>query len=672
MKSFALGVVMALTFVSAADAGLVRLKIDRREVVLGGKPFGLAGPYEKLIGKAEFALDPTLEPNQIIVDLALAPRNARGEVEFTADFFLLKPVDAARGNGQLFYEVGNRGGKSMLAVFQKATASADPTTEAEFGDGSLMARGFSLLWMGWQWDVPDGRMRMEMPVATDHGSPITGLVRGNFILNTRADTASVADRGHRAYPVIDPASPDHKMTVRDRPTDTPTVIERARWRFVDDSTVSLAGGFEPGRIYDVVYRTRDPKVLGCGLAGARDLVSYLKSDTSDDNPLKGQIRFALAWGVSQSGRYLRHFIYQGFNQDERGKRVFDGVIDQVGGAGRGSFNHRFGQASRDALQHFNIMFPVDMFPFTDGPETDPETGVTDSLLARAERTNTVPKLFHVLTDSEYFNRAGSLVHTDPTGTKDIAPPASSRIYFISSAPHITGAFPPTERNLGDLLGQAAMNPIDVRPVVRALFEAMDKWVVDDVAPPESRYPHLSDGTLVDAETAIWPKIPGVKLPPPRLVAYHLDFGPEWSKGVVTNEPALIGKPFVGRVPSVDESGNDKAGVRLPEVSVPLATHTGWNYRDPSIGAPDRLATEIGSYFPLAKTKADRERTGDSRPSIAERYSSKDDYLGKITAAARRLVDERLLLSQDVPEIVAQASAHFDWATAATAPTAQGR
>jgi hypothetical protein len=526
--------------------------------------------------------------------------------------------------------------------------------------------------MGWQWDVPDGRMRMEMPVATHNGAPITGLVRGNFILNVRSDTASVADRGHKAYPVIDRDSPDHRMTVRDRPTDTPTVIERSRWRFVDDSTVSLTGGFEPGRIYDVVYRTRDPKVLGCGLAGARDLISYFKNDTSDDNPLKGRIHFALGWGVSQSGRYLRHFIYQGFNRDENGKRVFDGVIDQVGGAGRGSFNHRFGQASRDALQHFNIMFPVDMFPFTDAPETDPETGITDSLLARAERTNTVPKLFHVLTDSEYFNRSGSLVHTDPTGTRDIAPPSSSRIYFISSAPHITGAFPPTERNLGDLLGQAAMNPIDVRPVARALFEAMDKWIVEGVAPPDSRYPLLSDGTLVDAEKATWPKIPGVNLPPPRLVAYRLDFGPDWNKGIVTNEPAIIGKPFVGRVPAVDESGNDKAGVRIPEISVPLATHTGWNYRDASIGAPDRLATEIGSYIPLARTKADRDRTGDSRPSIAERYASKDDYLGKIKEAARRLVDDRLLLSQDVPDLLSQASAHYDWATAAAASSAQGR
>lgn len=368
---------------AAAEARLVRLRIERREVVLAGKPFGLAGPYEKLVGKADFALDPALPQNQIIVDLLLAPRNARGEVEFSADFYLLKPVDPQKGNGRLFYEVGNRGGKSALVTFQKATGSPDPTNESDFGDGSLMRQGFTLLWMGWQWDVPDGRMRMEMPIATRNGAAITGLVRGNFILNQRASTAS------------------------------------------------------------------------------------------------------LAWGVSQSGRFLRHFLYQGFNEDEQGRRVFDGVLDQVGGAGRGSFNHRFAQASRDALEHFNILFPVDMFPFTDAPQTDPETGVTDALLARSDRSGTTPKVFHILTNSEYFNRAGSLVHTDPAGTRDAELPPNTRIYQMSSAPHGSGPFPPASNKSGDLVGLAALKPLDYRPVVRALFAAMDRWVTEGVAPPPS-------------------------------------------------------------------------------------------------------------------------------------------------------------------------------------------
>src|SRR5437879_3602537 len=394
---------------SIAEARVVGLRIERREVVLGGRPFGAAGPYEKLVGTVDFALDPELPRNDAIVDLKLAPRNSRGEVEFSADFYLLKPVDPRRSNGRLFYEVGNRGGKSMLGTFQKATGSADPTTDAEFGDGALMRQGFTLLWMGWQWDVPQraGTMRMEMPIATENGKRITGTVRGNFILNERAATAPLADRNHLAYPVLDANAVDNVMTVRDDPTAKGQVIPRSRWHFVDAQNVALEGGFEPGRVYDVVYRTADPRILGCGLAGTRDLISFFKYDTSPDNPSPG-LKHAIGWGVSQSGRFLRHFLYQGFNADEQGRKVFDGVFDQVGGAGRGSFNHRFGQASRDALQFFNILFPVDLFPFTDGPETDPDTKVTDGLLARADKSGTTPKVFHLLTNSEYFNRAGSL------------------------------------------------------------------------------------------------------------------------------------------------------------------------------------------------------------------------------------------------------------------------
>jgi len=329
-----------------AAAGVLRLRIERREAVAAGRAFGAAGAYEKLIGKVDFAFDPSLPANEIVVDLSRAPRNANGAVEASADFYMLKPVDMARANGRLFYEVGNRGGKAMLATFQKATASPDPASDAEFGDGALMRQGFVLVWMGWQWDVPEraGVMQMQMPIATDNGAPITGLVRGNFILNERAPTASLADRNHLAYQAVDPAGAENMMTVRDEPTARGQLIPRSRrWRFVDGGTVALDGGFEPGRIYDVVYRAKDPRVVGCGLAGTRDLISFLKYDRSTANPTPG-LRYAMGWGVSQSGRLLRHFLYQGFNADEQGRIVFDGVFDQVGGAGRGSFNHRFGQA----------------------------------------------------------------------------------------------------------------------------------------------------------------------------------------------------------------------------------------------------------------------------------------------------------------------------------------
>jgi hypothetical protein len=668
MKKIALLALMLISVSSFAEARVVRLRIERREVVLNGRAFGAAGAYEKLVGKVDFGLDPSLPQNASIVDLKLAPRNARGEVEASADFYMLKPVDAARGNGRLFYEVGNRGGKSMLVTFQKATASPDPATEAEFGDGALMRQGFTLVWMGWQWDVPErtGVMRMEMPIATENGRRIVGLVRGNFILNEHALTAPVADRTHKAYPPVDPSAADAVMTVRDDPTAKGAVVPRSRWRFVDGGSVTLDGGFEPGRIYDVVYRTADPRVLGCGLAGTRDLVSFLKNDTSRDNPTPG-IHLAMGWGVSQSGRFLRHFLYEGFNADEQGRRVFDGVFDQVGGAGRGSFNHRFGQASRDALQYFNILFPVDLFPFTDGSETDPETGAVDSLLRRAEQSGTAPKVFHLLTNSEYFNRAGSLVHTDPTGTRDAELPANTRVYMIASAPHGPGPFPPASNKGGGMVGRAALNPLNYSPAVRALFRALDRWVTEDVAPPPSAYPHIADGTLTSPDKAGWPAVPGYQLPQQPLLAFHLNFGPDWSKGIVSVEPPEIGAPFVVRVPAVDGDGNVRAGIRLPDIAVPLATHAGWNYRDASIGAPHRLAGEIGSYIPFARTRADRERAHDPRPSIEERYRSREEYVGKFAAAALSLVERGYLLPEDVADLLRHAVEHFDWATKTLPP-----
>ena len=668
MRPFTLGfVLMMYSACSTAPApASVQLHVDRREPVLDGRAFGDAGAYEKLVGTVELSLDPALPANQGVVDLALAPRRADGMVTVTADFYLLKPVDPARGNGRLFYEVGNRGGKGMLVTFQKATGSTDPTSEAEFGDGWLMEQGFTLLWMGWQWDVPQGRMRMEMPIPTEDGQPITGLVRGNFIPNVRVDTQSLADRGHRGYPVVDRESAGNVMTVRANRTDTPQVVPRDRWRFVGDWVVRLDGGFEPGMIHDVVYRAKDPRVVGVGFAGTRDLISFFKYEKGAANPMP-TIRRTLAWGGSQSGRWLRHFIYQGFNADAQGRRVFDGVIDERGGAGRGSFNHRFAQASRDALEHYNILFPVDLFPFTDGVATDPLTGERDGLLVRAEASGTAPRIFHILTNSEYFNRAGSLVHTDPSGMRDVEVPPDARVYLISSAPHIIAAMPPTSNRSGTLIGQAVQNPLDTRPVVRALFQAMDRWVVDDVTPPPSRYPRIDDGTLVPREQGGWPAIPGFRFPPPQLLAYRLDFGPNWTRGIVENEPPEIGAPYVVRVPAVDADGNDRAGIRLPDIAVPLATHFGWNYRDAGIGAPDHLAGEIGSYIPFPRTRAGRLRTGDPRASIGERYASREVYSQQIMAAANELVSQGYLLARDVPGIVDRATAHWAWATTGSPP-----
>ena len=346
---------------SLADARVVRLRIERRELMLNGRPFGAAGPYEKLVGKVDFALDPTLPRNGDIVDLKLAPRNARGEVEASADFYMLKPVDPAPRQRTAVLR-GRQPRRQGDARRRSRRPPARPIRRPrrEFGDGALMRQGFTLLWMGWQWDVPErpGTMRMEMPIATENGQPITGLVRGNFILNERADTASVADRDHKAYPVLDPNSAEQRddRARRSRPRRDRSSRD-ARWRFVDGGTVALDGGFEPGRIYDVVYRTADPRVLGFGLAGTRDLVSFLKYDTSTGQPDRRACASRSAGACRRADGSCVTSSIRASTRTSRGASVFDGVFDQVGGAGRGSFNHRFGQASRDALQHFNILFP---------------------------------------------------------------------------------------------------------------------------------------------------------------------------------------------------------------------------------------------------------------------------------------------------------------------------
>lgn len=651
------GALLVSVFAADAQAHVVKFRIERREPVLSGKVFGPAGAYEKLVGKVDFALDPKLPINKNIVDLNLAPKNARGEVEFSADFFMFKPVDAAKGNGRLLDEVGNRGSKATMSYFQKAKNSRDPSTAEEIGDGALMAQGYTLLWLGWQWDVPNGQMRMEMPIATENGKKITGLVRGNFIPNDHSPTQPLADRNHLAYAIDDPNSPDNVMTVRDRSADKAQVIPRAKWHFVGDSSVALDGGFQLGRIYDVVYRARDPRVVGTGFAGTRDVVSFLKHDQTDANPARG-IRTAYGWGISQSGRFLRQFLYEGFNEDEQGRIVYDGVIDEVGGAGRGSFNYRFGQASRDAEEFFNVFYPADMFPYTDGVETDPVLGKTDSLLGRAEARHVRPKLFHIFSNSEYFNRAGSLIHTDVTGTRDIEPPPDSRIYFVSSGPHAFGPMPPVQAE-----GAAGLNnPVQRNPIVRALLKDMDEWVVSGKAPPPNRIPHIADGTLVPTEKAGWPTIPGVHFPVPYLKTYRLDFGPEWSKGIVA-EPPKVGQIYINLVPAVDANGNSRAGIRLPAIEVPVGTYGGWNFRDPKIGSPDQLFGEMGSFHPFARTKAERIASGDSRLSIEERYPSRDAYVSKAALVAKQMVQDRFLLPEDEQEPVEQAAALYDWAVA---------
>ncbi|HEX9187420.1 MAG TPA: alpha/beta hydrolase domain-containing protein, partial [Vicinamibacteria bacterium] len=339
---------------------------------------------------------------------------------------------------------------------------------------------------------------------------------------------------------------------------------------------------------------------------------------------------------------------------------FDGVFVEVAGGGRGSFNHRFAQASRDGHQHWNDHYPTDVFPFTDAPETDPETGATEGLLDRAAATGTVPKVFHVVTSYEYWNRAASLMHTDADGARDVALPDTSRVYLLASAQHGPRPLPPSPGGAPGSAPLHATNPLDFRPAIRALALALDRWVADGVEPPPSACPRIADGTLVPPEKAGWPAVPGVRFPHVRNQPPRLDAGPEAARGILSIEPPRLGRVFPALVPAVDADGNDRAGIRLPEVAVPLATQTGWNWRQPSAGAPDALAPYVGSYFPFARTKAEREAAGDPRPSVEERYRGREEYLGKASEAALALVHARFLLPEDVPAVLERAAAHWDW------------
>ena len=419
--------VFVLGVAATASADVVRVEVESRADVAGGMAYGLAGPYEKLAGMAYFEVDPANPANRIVTDIALAPRNERGMVEFRSNFFLLKPKDTGRGNGTVLYEVSNRGGKGMLGYFNNAAGSRDPQTAAEIGDGFLLRNGFSLLWLGWQFDVPlrDGQMRLHTPVATDGGTAITGLVRSEVIVNERAYDRSLADRSHIAYAVADPNDPANVLTVRDGVDQPRRVIPRDQWRFarrnddgsvVDDPTrVYLESGFEPFKIYDVVYVARDPALVGLGPAAVRDMVSKLKYETTPELGLDaGAIEHAVAWGVSQSGRFLRTLLYHGFNTDEQNRRAFDGVMAHVAGGGRGSFNHRFAQPSRDGHPFLNKLYPSDIFPFTDVVQHDPETDMRDGLLAGIQPGH-MPKVFYTNSSYEYWGRAASLIHTTLDG-----------------------------------------------------------------------------------------------------------------------------------------------------------------------------------------------------------------------------------------------------------------
>jgi hypothetical protein len=618
-----------------------------------------------------FAVDPANAHNRQIVDLDKAGGNAQGEVEFSADFYLLRPKQMNQGNGAVLFEVSNRGGKGILRIVNGGNP-ADPAQE--FGDGFLMRQGYTVAWLGWEYDVGEQNQNLRLYAPVAHAAPaangagtasagdIHGLVRSDFTLAAARDEMPVGHillgpTGGKSYAVDDPAGPENVLTVRDTRDGPRQAIPREQWSFKDPHTIHLNGGFVPGKIYELVYTAKDPVVVGLGLAAVRDFLSYLKHDPQAAAP----VQRVYAVGISQSGRFLRHFLYQDFNADEHGQQVMDGVIAHVAGAGRGSFNHRFAQPSRDAQPMSSIFYPTDLFPFTDLPETDPESGASAGLLDAAAKSHTAPKIFFTNTSYEYWGRAASLIHTSPDGAKDAEPAKNVRVYLLSGLQHFSAVFPPQKTTPGnpDYTAQQRHNPNPIQWFWRALITDMDEWVRKGTPPPSSTHPKVADGTLVSLAKWTFPKIPGVNLPKEYNLAYHLDFGPRWAQGIVSNEPPKVGKTFTVLVPQSDADGNDLGGVRLPELAVPLATYTGWNLRDPSIGAADQRLSFLGSFLPFAKTRAEREKSGDPRLSVAERYASREQYLEKFGEAAKKLVRERFLLEEDLPAVMVRGQREWD-------------
>ena len=652
---------------STADAEIVRIEVRSRTDLAGGRWFGLAGPYERLIGTIYFAVDPDNPANGIITDIALAPRNADGLVEFHSDFFLIKPKDVERGNGTVLYEVSNRGGKGMLRYFNRGAGSLSPLTEEEMGDGLLLSNGFTLLWLGWQFDPPDrdGLVRLFTPVATDGATAIEGLVRSEVIVSEREFDRSLADRSHVAYAVADPSDPANMMTVRDGVEGQRRLVPRSQWRFArlengqvvsDRTRVYLEGGFEPHKIYDIVYKAQDPPLVGLGPAAIRDVVSRLKYGAAEELSIPaGAIDHALAFGISQSGRFLRTFLYYGFNETEDHRKAFDGVMSHVAGGGRGSFNHRFAQASRDGHPYLNKLYPTDIFPFTDVAQTDPETGARGGLLDRVEPAF-MPKIFYTNSSYEYWGRAASLIHTSIDGTQDSPLLDNVRIYSFAGGQHGPGSFPPVQRS-----GQQLSNPNDYSWFMRSLLLAMNRWATDDSLPPVSNYPRISDGDLVLPQQLDFPQLPGVGMPAAPHKAYRVDYGPEFaSKGIVSIEPPEAASAFPIMVPQVDADGNETGGLKMPGVAVPLATYTGWNLFQSEFGPEDVLSGMQGSYIPFPRTTVDRQQSGDPRPAIEERYRSREQYVGLVSQAALRLIDEGYLLAEDLGPILGRASEHWDY------------
>jgi hypothetical protein len=647
------------------------MPVTRFEITLR-RPLAGAPAYEELKGRLHFAVDPLHPANRRITDVELAPRDAQGRVTWDSDVSILLPVDRAQCRGRVLLDVVNRGNTVAVPNFNRATRpvfgpGADPNPPVDVGDGFLMKRGWVVISCGWQGDLPrvPGLLGMRTPEARDpEGRPLRGRVYTQLQATGPVADFLLSDRGHVAYPAADLAEADALLTVRDQPDGPATTIPRERWRFArvdggrvvpDARHLHLDGGFEKGRLYQITYTAEGAPVQGLAMAALRDSVAWLKHGGAEEgNPAPGRLRWAYAYGRSQTGRLLRTLIYEDLNLDEQGREALDGVIANVAGGMRGEFNQRFGQHSKDRN---NMM--RHLFPFTDQPSVDPETGSKDALHARLDARGSRLRVYYTNTSAEYHRGDASLIHTDPGGAHDAAHGPCTRVYHFAGTEHGLGVWPPSDTQAApaDPTGpversQHLRGVADYSVLLRACLASLDRWVVEGIEPPPSRHPRLGDGTAVPPEhlTPAFARMPAARYPRHHPRPRRLD----WSA-----LPPTPGKAFGSLVSGVDGDGNEVAGIVLPEIAVPLATHTGWNPRHPDIGGAEQLLVFAGATIPFARTRAEREAAGDPRPAIAERYASRAAYLELVRRAAQALARDGYLLADDVALSVAAGARLWD-------------
>lgn len=659
----------ALAVPVAAPAVVLDLEIERRVPVLGGKSFGAAGAYELIEGKVRFGFDPQSEANARVTDIALAPRSADGLVEAKADFVVVQPVDPEKRRGMGLFDVPNRGRRLGLAALNGgaldfgADATLDPENPAHWGDGFLMEEGLTVLWVGWQADVADfpGAMRLEVPVAHQpDGTKIRGLARSDWVVDAPAERLPLAVAGHRAIPAADPAAPQNVLTRRTSRDGAREVVPRGRWAFDRARTAIVAKTgrfwntrFEPGFIYELVYVAEDPPLVGLGFAAYRDFASHALFDADCPFPVKR----AVADGTSQSARFLRHLLYEGFHVDEAGRSVFDGVVIRIGGAGRGGFNHRFAHPGRVGNPFENFFYPGDEFPFASRSLSF--GGRRAGLLDRARATGALPRIFQINTGYEYWGRAASLIHMTPDGERDVSPLENERLYHIAGAPHYSLPFPPAE-TAATAPGLYRGSSVDTAPIHRALLIHMLEWIERADPPPPTNVPTIAAGTLLLPEQIAFPLRELVRPRRPH-VAHPFDFGPNWSRGILDFEPPKPVPPFAIRVPGVDRFGNEASGIRPLELRVPIGTLAPFALRTGAPFAADEMVGYVGSFAPFARSDADR-RPGDQRPSFASLYPNADAYRAQVAAALDELASEGFLLPRDRAKAEADALARHAWMT----------